>query len=100
MAIDVRPSKPWVGGSNPSWITMKNTPQPCRLRGIFACKQRRMYSSSQYILRFALQAQKVFQNRPSLRRHNRLRMELHAIHRQSFMLQRHDFILRCFRRNL
>lgn len=27
-------------------------------------------------------------------------MELHAIHRQSFMLQRHDFILRCFRRNL
>ena len=23
MAIDIRPSKPWVGGSNPSWITMK-----------------------------------------------------------------------------
>lgn len=46
------------------------------------------------------QAQKVLQNRPSLRRHNRFRVKLHAIHRQRFMLQRHNLILRRFCRNL
>ena len=37
--LTVKSAKPWVGGSNPSWITMKETPQPCRLRGIFVCKK-------------------------------------------------------------
>ena len=34
-AIDVRPSKPWVGGSNPSWITMKRNPATMQVAGYF-----------------------------------------------------------------
>ena len=32
-AIDVRPSKPWVGGSNPSWITIKNNAKAFIFKG-------------------------------------------------------------------